>query len=563
MLTMIAFAVDVGYMNLTRTQLQAAADSAALAAASVSYEDRSTIESVAKTYAGYHYAGGHKVQLNSADIEFGTWDSANRKFIPSTSLGTAIRVTAKTSANNGGATPLFFARIVGHSSQNQSASAVAAVNPRDICFVVDLSRSMNYDTTPGQSSSTQALIQNVYDDFNFGPYPGQSQYAGQSVGISDTSTWADSLVSKTTVNGRTTYGPLWGKDSRYPINSRYKVTDSDSSALKTWKANAYVMEVQCAALMPNAVPALNAGTSGNTNGANYKYWQSYISSNHSTLGYLNYVKFMMDKARDGTVSNYHTPLSLQSELATCPMHTFTVKGEPFSFPPREMPTHAARRALIAAIQVIRDHNTANTDINQKDWVSVITFDSGTSQQTVWSLTNKDNYAGAMDKCRLFQAAGSTGTEAGLNLAYTHLQQFGRTNANKIIVLLTDGQPNDKRSTVSQSAVDNFRYKNPSVWINPQTGMPVNNWFTSGSYSLEKNAALMQISSMQSDQWYVFAAGIGGDCDYDFMDRVARMGGTADKNGLAARGSDNSNEYEDRLRAIFTDIITNPKLRLVH
>ena len=33
MLGMIAFAVDIGYMNLARTQLQAAADSAALAAA--------------------------------------------------------------------------------------------------------------------------------------------------------------------------------------------------------------------------------------------------------------------------------------------------------------------------------------------------------------------------------------------------------------------------------------------------------------------------------------------------------------------------------------------------
>ena len=40
-------------------------------------------------------------------------------------------------------------------SVNQQASAVAAVNPRDIAFVIDLSGSMNDDTSPG--SSTQPV----------------------------------------------------------------------------------------------------------------------------------------------------------------------------------------------------------------------------------------------------------------------------------------------------------------------------------------------------------------------------------------------------------------------
>ena len=40
-----------------------------------------------------------------------------------------------------------------------------------------------------------------------------------------------------------------------------------------------------------------------------------------------------------------------------------------------MPTHAAPRRMIAAIQVIKDRNQNISDLNQRDWVSIITFDS--------------------------------------------------------------------------------------------------------------------------------------------------------------------------------------------
>ncbi len=49
-----------------------------------------------------------------------------------------------------------------------------------------------------------------------------------------------------------------------------------------------------------------------------------------------------DVKPDGT--NY-TPLSLQSNLCACPLHSESVGGTSFQFPPDEMPTHAARCAL--------------------------------------------------------------------------------------------------------------------------------------------------------------------------------------------------------------------------
>ena len=48
----------------------------------------------------------------------------------------------------------------------------------------------------------------------------------------------------------------------------------------------------------------------------------------------------------------------------------------------------------------------------------------------------------------------------------------------------------------------------------------------------------------------------------YMDRLARLGGTADGGGQSPRGSGNPAEYEQRLSDIFRDIITTPQVRLV-
>ena len=150
MLGMIAFAVDVGYMGWVRTQLQVAADSSALAAAGSSNLSQDRMVQVAQGYAQYHQVAGRKVVLNPSDVEFGTWDVNSQTFTPltGTQLGTAVKVTVYADTEHGGNAGLFFGGIFGVNSVTSKASAVAMVNPRDICFVVDLSSSMRNDSTP-------------------------------------------------------------------------------------------------------------------------------------------------------------------------------------------------------------------------------------------------------------------------------------------------------------------------------------------------------------------------------------------------------------------------------
>jgi hypothetical protein len=231
-------------------------------------------------------------------------------------------------------------------------------------------------------------------------------------------------------------------------------------------------------------------------------------------------------------------------------------GGTFSFPPREQPTHSSRRAIIAAIQVIKERNADIPDADQRDWVSIVTFDSMNDggPQVIQSLTG--NYDAAMQAVTTIQgvadAYNSTGTESGMILAKQHLQPqdeggAGRRFANKVVMVLTDGSPNLTQSDPAD--VSDYVTANPNADFYSPASAP-------------HDAALMQATEMQLSQWQVFGVGIGLGTDYNFMDRLARVGGTANDAGQSPRGSGNPAEYEDRTAEIFENIISNPKQRLV-
>ena len=116
-----------------------------------------------------------------------------------------------------------------------------------------------------------------------------------------------------------------------------------------------------------------------------------------------------------------------------------------------------------------------------------------------------------------------------------------------MVLLTDGVPNAWES--SNGAIDSYMNQTSD-----------SNFMGGGYYWYD--AALMQASLMQEKRWKLYPVGIGLGTDYNFMDRMARMGGTASKAGLSPRGSGNPAEYEQRLTEIFDDILSHPTIRLV-
>jgi Flp pilus assembly protein TadG len=694
MLGIVAFAIDVGYIVLVRTQLQAAADSSAIAATAVMTLPRGEMTDTAKQFAAYHLAAGKNVQLLDKDIEYGTWDAGRRSFAPSPTPGNAVRVTAKCDKTTTGEVGFFFAGILNSFSFTRQASAVAMANPRDIAFVVDLSGSMNDDTEPcwatdvenstfapaGYPTVGSDLMQQVYSDFGFGAYPGTLEYLGAPAGVPKNSY----AYAELTKDG--------GYLTTNSIPVQYRIQTTDSEVIRKQKGYSWVIDYQIARVMPNAKPTPDSIK-------NYAYWEKYLDylslaititppsppaptptptpspsptptptptptpsptptpprptigwrdhgicapwfaawtanptfagpsrgaarlmelqlamtpgsldavllsemlsatsygtppANRGTIppnrysgridacnnpnadtfpaatisvprgyrnyiGYRTYVQFMMDHGRDAQpVNGTYVPLSQLS--ADCPWHMEETAGGTFNFPPREQPSHAARRALIAAMQVIKDRNSSIGNLDQRDWVSIVTFDKLTGGGPVVIEPLTGDYDQAMLACTTLQACSDVGattaTETGLITARALLQPkktggSGRLATNKVVVLLTDGVPN--------------LYSSSAATIKAFIGShaDLHDFYNNGAYWCD--AALMQVALMKADHWDVYPVGVGLGTDYDFMDRMARMGGTADGNGHSPRGSGNPAQYEQTLTDIFRKIITSPRIRLV-
>lgn len=561
MLGMIAFAVDCGYILLVRTQLQVAADSSALAAAQVIGSTLSDPVTKAKEYANYHYAGGKKVQLNNGDIEYGTWDATSKAFLPSAGLGNAIRVTTRLDANHGGQAPTFFGRVFGKNGFDAQAQAIAMGNPRDICFVVDLSGSMNDDTSRGLSDSGSPsgnyggtisdMMQKVFSDFNYGSYPGTQEKVGAPVGVD---TYAKLIANNGPLTKTSVTVKIAGITVTVPIPSIYRIKNNDSTATKKRKAYNWLMDVQVTNLMTNVKPIPNSGSS-----AIQAYWDAYLDdviSANAQIGYRSYVGFMMLEGRDGKPGGRLTPLSADSP--DCPFHNESTAGGTFSFPPSEQPTHSARRSVIAALEEVRKRNLTIPDPVQRDWVSIVTFDKNTNATAMTPLIGlTSNYTAAMDASTTMQAVAegtsSTATESGLIAGYNHIKPKsqggqGRENTQKVVVLLTDGMPNLKTS--SNSAISTYRSNNSS------------SNFYGGSSNYNHDAALMQAHTMNTGRWKLFSVPLGLGVDSDFMDRMARMGGTANDQGEGMHTSGDPSEYETETAAMFKKVIDNPQVRMV-
>ena len=162
MLGFVAFTVDTGLIQLTKTQLQAAADASALAGAMElsGTLDASTVRANARTAAVdiaklYRNGDRSSVSLDPInDITFGkiAWNSKTQTY--QYSWGDAaiphnvIKVRAMRSTTGGdNRLPLVFAPIFGAQKADIGAEAIATFQPRDMVVVLDFSSSMRYDST--------------------------------------------------------------------------------------------------------------------------------------------------------------------------------------------------------------------------------------------------------------------------------------------------------------------------------------------------------------------------------------------------------------------------------
>ncbi len=147
-----SLAVDTGLMYSAKQELQSAADSAALAAASRLGMDpgaEALAISEGKAFANLNSIMGANADLVDADIVFGSTELVGGKYVftPGGTPRDGVRVTLRRDANAAdGPVSLTFAKVFGMEGAQLTASATAMLVPRDIAMVVDLSASMSDDS---------------------------------------------------------------------------------------------------------------------------------------------------------------------------------------------------------------------------------------------------------------------------------------------------------------------------------------------------------------------------------------------------------------------------------
>ena len=209
MFAFLAFAVDLGYVALVRTQLQTAADSAAMAGAYDLLQshfadpeptDYSTIQAAARQstqdYVTYNdVAGTNTTALAGADVTIGRLDLTNRQLndeypdpgidteYPDESRFNAVQVRVRRASDQNGEVPLFFARVLGINTAPSRASATAAFGDNFQGFGPPAEGSPNLPILPialDEQTWDQLLAGNTGDSWRWNPdtnqvSPGQDQ----------------------------------------------------------------------------------------------------------------------------------------------------------------------------------------------------------------------------------------------------------------------------------------------------------------------------------------------------------------------------------------------------
>lgn len=151
---MAALAIDIGAMYSAQAELQRAADSAALAAASelvevATIEGADRVFDMADAYARQNSVLGRIPGLATADVEFGLAerDGERFRFEPSTGAVDSVRVTVKRAqGSEAGPINMMFATLFGYHTRDLEAKAAAMLVPRDMSVIIDLSNSMCWDS---------------------------------------------------------------------------------------------------------------------------------------------------------------------------------------------------------------------------------------------------------------------------------------------------------------------------------------------------------------------------------------------------------------------------------
>ncbi|MDA0282760.1 MAG: VWA domain-containing protein [Planctomycetota bacterium] len=476
-----AFSIDIGYLAVAKGQLQAAVDAATLAAAMELNPNidqtvvESNVKAAATEIAGLNPVGNHSGLLldPAVDIELGRrdWDSGNSTFVfnfgPQAVPYNIVRVTGRLdSVFNAGTgqtedrrLPMFFAPAINHENVTLKVGSVATYQPRDMIITLDFSGSMNDDsefkscnelghawinsaidqmwTELGQPSygnmpyaPTYLTVEGVPED------PGNNiphitvTYRGDEVDVTSTMSLSK-VVLKDSSGGYLTFDNLSGTTGVFQDNKKIR---------RVWVKS-----------------GSNANISGDTDGERFEYDDADIveyldldtvTYPHPSGSWTSFVDYVNDSGNVGEANYrymYGTKCLINYWNEQKPMYSQTTGLSVCS----TQPLTAAKTAS----DVLCDY-IAMVEADDQVGLSIYTHSSSNGAILESGLTN--NVASIKPLYRNRQAGhydNMTNIGGGLKVAREELENNGRQDAYRVIVLMTDGVANRPSSNPEQWAID--------------------------------------------------------------------------------------------------------------
>lgn len=195
LLGMTAFAVDTGFLTLSKTTLRAAADSAALAAAGTMTQTDNLVDArnAALQYALDNVPNSYGEVLIEEDVVFGQWDTATHAFTPTNSEVNAVKITLVRSHARGNPVGRFFAIGSQGTEMTTEAIAVGALTTSNAFYHQQV-----YVTSSKDLSNVVLEFadgsQQKFDDLS--GYSGTFQGTGENAGKEVTTVWIKSGCNK-------------------------------------------------------------------------------------------------------------------------------------------------------------------------------------------------------------------------------------------------------------------------------------------------------------------------------------------------------------------------------
>ena len=513
-MTFVGMSVDLGMITVTKTRMQAAADSAALAASQeivvaireagqAGETDIQTVQALAAEQA--REMARHVCDLNgfyiepNSDVTLGsrllaedgqsfveTWGSP-----PYNMVKVIIRKDNADASAPDARLPLTFSPVQGDRTHTLTAQASAFIESRDIVSVLDYSGSMAYDSLIYSGTINRlglAQVEGSLDDiwdalvasgvgfsddsgtskFPSAGFGGIDSYEGTYISSNNSTTVFETLsLDDDGSGGSSSSGDFWESWTYEPSSyygARWTTTEFGYNWRKYPSGSPYASGVwrksSGSSYYYNYSDSTYTDLAGSSGGGNYvPFPQEGKTSSGGTLNgkpsestsesrWKSYISFVMN---DSSLNSY----GYRKKYGYRTLMHYLISERMMNHESEDLwrapiyPHHAVKEGLTLFTEFL-------DNLGYGDNLGLVTYATTSMRQTgLWDdgaevtvdlagehLT--DNY-GAIDTIQIHKQPGhynrSTGTGYGLEDAIELIEEQGRYGAQKSVLLMTDGQPN--------------------------------------------------------------------------------------------------------------------------